>query len=79
MPFYCVWMDCSLLYVLQFFIHFFFLMTFYLVLSSFSLFGFIVLYFSFKSFLFPYWAVFPARAFGFLTSGSSSWGLQSGM
>ena len=31
------------------------------------------------SFLFPYWAVFPAGAYGFLASVSPSWGLQSGM
>ena len=30
-----------------------------------SLFSFIVVFFSFKSVLFPYWAVFPAGAFGF--------------
>ena len=40
---------------------------------------FIVAFFSFRSFLFPYWAVFLAGAFRFLASGSPSWGLQSGM
>ena len=42
------------------------------------LFSFIIVFFSFESFLFPYWAVFPNGAFGFLASGSPSWGLQSG-
>ena len=62
-------------------LNFFFLLTFNLVLSNLllSLFSFIVVFFSFESFLFPYWAVFPAGAFGFLASGSPSWGLQCGM
>ena len=78
-------MDCSLLYVPQFFlkIFFFFFLTFNLLLSNFLLLllGFIVVvfFFSFQDFLFPYWAVFPAGAFGFLASSSPSWGLQSGM
>ena len=41
--------------------------------------SFVVGVFSFQNFLFPYWAVFPAGAFGFLASSSPSWGLQSGM
>ena len=71
------WMDCSLLYVPQFINDFFF----NLVLSHFLLLllSFIVVVFSFQNFLFPYWAVFPAGAFGFLVSSSPSWGLQSGM
>ena len=71
-------MDCSLLYVPQFFK---FLLTFNSVLSNFLLllFGFIVAFFSFSSFLSTYWAVFPAGAFGFLASGFPSWGLQSGI
>ena len=40
---------------------------------------FIVVFFSFRSFLFPYSAVFPAGAFGVLAFGPRSWGLQSGM
>ena len=62
----------------------FFLLTFNLLLLNFLLLllGFIVVVFfflSFQDFLFPYWAVFPAGAFGFLASSSPSWGLQSGM
>ena len=80
-------MDCSLLYVPQFFYRFFFLLllTFNLLLSNFLLLllGFIVVvypvFFFSQDFLFPYWAVFPAGAFGFLASSSPSWGLQSGM
>ena len=73
-------MDCSLLYVTQFFKDFFFL-TFNLLLINFLLLllSFIAVVFSFQNFLFPYWAVFPAGAFGFLASSSPSWGLQSGM
>ena len=67
-------------YSFFFLFFFFFFGDFNLVLSSFLLlFGFITLYFSLKSFLFPYWAVFPAGAFGFSASGSPSWGLQSGI
>ena len=70
-----MWMDCSLLYVPQFF--FFFSAAVKLVLSHFLLlFSFIVVFFSLESFLFPYWAVFPVGDFGFLASGSPSWGLQ---
>ena len=60
---------------------FFFFLTFNLLLSNFLLLlpSFIVALFSFQNFLFPYWAVFPAGAFGFLASSSPSWGLQSGM
>ena len=72
---------------LSFFKDFFFFFTFNLLLSNFLLLllGFIVVvffflfFFSFQYFLFPYWAVFPAGAFGFLASSSPSWGLQSGM
>ena len=69
---------------LSFFKDFFFLLTFNLLLSNFLLLllGFIVVvffFFFFQDFLFPYWAVFPAGAFGFLASSSPSWGLQSGM
>ena len=72
-------MDCSLLLSLSFlkifFFFFFFFFTFNLLLSNFLLLllGFIVVvfffylfFFSFQYFLFPYWAVFPAGAFGFL-------------
>ena len=38
-----------------------------------------IVFFSFWSFLFPYWAVLPAGAFRLLASGPLSWGLQSGM
>ena len=38
-----------------------------------------IVFFSFCSFLFPYWAVFPAGAFGFLAFGPPSWGLMSEM
>ena len=61
---------------------FFILLTFNLVLSNLLLlllFSFIVVFFSFESFLFPYWVVFPAGAFRFLAFGSPSWGLQSGI
>ena len=72
-------MDCSLLYVPQFFFFFFFFF-FNLLLSKFLLLllSFIVV-FSFQNFLFPYWAVFPAAAFGFFASSSPSLGLQSGL
>ena len=54
--------------------------AFNLLLSNFLLLlSFIVVLFSFQNFFFPYWAVFPAGAFGFLASSSPSWGLQSGM
>ena len=75
-------MDCNLLYVPQFFKDdFVFWLTFNLLLSNFLLLflSFIVVVFSFQNFLFPYWAVFPAGAFGFLASSSPSWGFQSGM
>ena len=62
---------------------FFILLTFNLVLSNLLLllllFSFIVVFFSFESFLFPYWVVFPAGAFRFLVFGSPSWCLQSGI
>ena len=51
--------------------HFLILLTFYLVLSEvllLLLFGFIVVFFSLESFLFPDWAVFSAGAFEFLVS-----------
>ena len=61
------------------FFFFFFFLTFNLLLSNFLLLllGFIVVFFfSFQDFLFPYLAVFPAGAFGFLASSSPSWGLS---
>ena len=77
----------SLSFFKDFFFFFFFLLTFNLLLSNFSLLllGFIVVvfyflfFFSFQYFLFPYWAVFPAGAFGFLASSSPGSGLQPGM
>ena len=73
----------SLSFFKVFFFFFFFFFTFNLLLSNFLLlllgFTIVVFFFSFQDFLFPYWAVFPDGAFGFLASSSPSWGLQSGM
>ena len=79
-PFYWVRTDHSLPYVPHFLKCFCILLIFILVLSNFLLLlGIIVGSYSFQNFFFPYWAVFPAEAIGFLTSSSPSWGLQSGV
>ena len=65
---------------LKIYFNYYFFFTFNLLLSNLSLLlSFIIVVFSFQIFLFPYWAVFPAGAFGFLASSSPTWGLQSGM
>ena len=75
-------MDCSLLYVPQFFKDFFFLLTFnftFIKLFVVVAWFYRCCIFFFQDFLFPYWTVFPAGSLGSLASSSPSWVLQSGM
>ena len=61
MPFYWVWMDCSVSFVPQF-LNIFDFVNFVLLPNS-----LLLLFLNFRNFLFPYSAVFPAGAFEFMT------------